>query len=275
MTLDSALSVANIGLASVLVALMALRRVFRPSPVFFAYVCFDLVFTAAALAIYLRSGPSAWYLYVFLFAFAGDLLLYFWVLAELGKNLLRFNRESRPHWQLAVLFFTVTAVLIGALARWAATPGRSLLGNVCFLLMRADGALEFAGFLALILWSSLRKLRWHERELRIATGLGFTSFVWFLISLLQFQWSTGPVYFWLYQAGQAADLMTLAYWLHYFWIADQGSLAHNDDAGRENRRGREDSEHAQCSAAATRLAVHEADAVLTPLTVPRCNKKQW
>jgi hypothetical protein len=249
MTLDSALSLANIGLSFVLVALMALRRVFRPSPVFFAYICFDLVFGAAALAIYLRSGPSAWYWYVFLLAFAGDLLLFFLVLAELGRNLLRYNRESRPHWQLAVLFLAVTAVLIGALAGWAATPGRSLLGNVCFLLMRADGALEFAGFLALILWSSLRKLRWPERELRIATGLGFSAFVWFLISLLQFQWSSGPVYYWLYQAGQIADLMTLAYWLHYFWIADRGSLAHNEDAEPGNRRGRGDSEHAQCSAA--------------------------
>ncbi len=254
MTLDSALSLTNIGLASVLVALMALRRVFRPSPVYFAYVCFDLVSSAAALAIYLCSGPSTWYLSIFFIAFAGDLLLFFCVLAELGKNLLRFNRESRPHWPLAALFFAVTAVLIGALARWVATPGRSLLGNLCFMTMRADGALEFAGFLALLLWSSLRKLRWPERELRIATGLGFSSFVWFLISLLQFQWSSGPVYYWIYQAGQVADLMALAYWLHYFWISDQGSPARNEDAEPRSRRGRGDSEGAQCSAAPSRPA---------------------
>ena len=181
-----------------------------------------------------------------LFAYAGDLLLYLWVLAELGKNLLRFNRKSRPQWKLAVPLFVVAAVLIGSLSRWAATPSRTLLANICFLTMRADGALEFAGFLALISWSGLRKLRWPERELRIATGFGFVAFVWFLVSLLEFKWNAGPVYYWLYQSGQAAGLAALAYWLYYFWIdAEREPAVRDAAAGPDGASNRNDPDGAQ------------------------------
>ncbi len=246
MTLGVALSLAHIGLASALVAHMALRRVFRPSPVFFAYLCFDLGSSAVGLAICRSSGFCVWYLRFFLFAYAGDLLLYLWVLAELGKNLLRFNRKSRPQWKLAVPLFVVAAVLIGSLSRWAATPSRTLLANICFLTMRADGALEFAGFLALISWSGLRKLRWPERELRIATGFGFVAFVWFLVSLLEFKWNAGPVYYWLYQSGQAAGLAALAYWLYYFWIdAEREPAVRDAAAGPDGASNRNDPDGAQ------------------------------
>ncbi|MGA3131699.1 MAG: hypothetical protein ABSD59_12910 [Terracidiphilus sp.] len=245
MTLEIALSVASLTLASALVAVMAYGRVFRSSPLFFAYVCFDLGAGAAALAIYHYSGLSIWYWLSFLFQTGGDFLLCLCVLTELGKNLLRSNKMSRPHFNLAVLLFAGAAVLIGVLARWTIAPGRSPLANICFVGMRADNELQFAAFLALAGWSSLRKLRWPERELRIATGLGFLAFVWFIIALLQFQWNNGPVYFWLYRAGQAAGMIILAYWLHYFWMVDQGSLA-REDAEPDSRRGRDDSEPTRC-----------------------------
>ncbi len=123
---------------------------------------------------------------------------------------------------LAVLLFAVASVLVLVLARWTDAPGRSPLSNLCFVGMRADGALEFAGFLALVSWSNLRKLQWPQRELHIATGFGFLTFASFLLSILLFQWNTGPVYYGIYEAGQAADLIVLAYWLRYFWIADRG-----------------------------------------------------
>jgi hypothetical protein len=225
MTLETALILAYLLLASAVLAAMAVKRAFYSSPIFFAYICFDLGSTAIAFAIYHLLGVTEAYLGFFLFALAVDCLLCFCVFAELGKNLLRSNRESRPHWNLAVLLFATSSLMVSAVARLTAAPsGRSPLANLCFLEIRADGALEFAGFLALISWSSLRKLHWPERQLRIATGFGFATFAWFLISLLQSQWNSGPIYYGLYEAGQAAGLVTLAYWLHYFWTVDRGSL---------------------------------------------------
>jgi hypothetical protein len=247
MGLDSALSLVFIGLSSALVALMASRRVFRSLPLFFTYVCFDLGTCAAGLMIYHCSGASIWYWRTFLFQLTGDSLIYFCVLVEMGKNLLRFNRESRLHGALAVVLFAGAAVAIGALAKWTVAPGRSLLLNICFFGMRVNGDLQFAGFLALAGWSGLRKLHWPDRELRIATGFGFIAFVWFLISILHSQWSTGPVYYWIYQAGEAAGSITVAYWLHSFWFESGAQVSARDAyLAREGRRGPDDSEPTQC-----------------------------
>jgi hypothetical protein len=228
MTLGSAMTLVFVGLSFALVALMTYRRVFRSLPLFFTYVCFDLAAGAAALAIYDWSGASIWYWRSFLLQLVGDSLIYFCVLVEMGKNLLRFNRESRLHGKLAVLLFGAAAVTIGALASWTVAPGRSLLLNICFFGMRVNGDLQFAGFLALAGWSGLRKLRWPDRELRIATGFGFIAFVWFLISLLHSRWSTGPVYYWLYQAGEVAGSITVAYWLHAFWFESDAQTSTRD-----------------------------------------------
>lgn len=222
MSLDIALALVYIGLIAALVAAAGSKRVYLASPVFFTYLCFNLVSTIGALAVYYYAPPFDWYWRVFLFCLVVNCLLYFCALAEIGNNLLGSNGKSSPRWALAVLLFAAASVLVLVLARWTDAPGRSPLSNLCFVGMRADGALEFAGFLALVSWSNLRKLQWPQRELHIATGFGFLTFASFLLSILLFQWNTGPVYYGIYEAGQAADLIVLAYWLRYFWIADRG-----------------------------------------------------
>ena len=131
--------------------------------------------------------------------------------------------------------------MIGALSRWAVTPSRSLLANTCFLRVRIGGDLQFAGFFALAGWSGLRKSRWPERELRIANGFGFVAFVWFLVSLLQVEWSTGPVYQGLGRTTVVSTMVALGYWLNYFWIeaerepAARAAAAGPDPASIRNR----------------------------------------
>jgi hypothetical protein len=78
--------------------------------------------------------------------------------------------------------------------------------------------LAFAGFLALAIWSSLRKLRWPVSEFSIATGLGIEYFALFVIAILQCRWNSGIGYRRLYEAGLGVYLAVMAYWLHYFWI---------------------------------------------------------
>ena len=222
MSLDIALTLVYIGFCAAVVAAMAAKRIFLVSPLFFAYLCFESLSTLGTLVIYQYTGLSIWYWCFFLFWLVGNCLLYFCALAEIGNNLRCSNGKSCPRWSLAVLLFVVASLLVSVLARWTDAPGRSALSNLCFVGMRADGALEFAGFLALVSWSNLRKLQWPQRELHIATGFGFLTFASFLLSILLFQWNTGPVYYGIYEAGQAADLIVLAYWLRYFWIADRG-----------------------------------------------------
>ncbi len=245
MTLDIALTLVYIGLCAAVVAAMASKRLYLCSPVFFAYLCFEFASTICALEVYQYTGPSIWYLRVFLTWLVGNFLLYICALAEIGNNLRCSNGKARPRWSLAVLLFAVASLLVLVLARWTETPDRSPLSNLCFVGMRVDGALEFAGFLALVSWSNLRKLFWPQRELHIATGFGFLTFASFLISVLLFQWNTGPAYYGIYEAGQGADLIVLAYWLRYFWIVDRGLPARRRIVEPEGRNGREDREPMQ------------------------------
>lgn len=246
MSLDIALSLVYIVLSAAIVAAMASKRIFLISPYFFAYLCFEFVAAVAGLAVYDCTGLSIWYWCFFLAWLAGNCLLYFYVLAEIGKNLLCSNGKSLPRWSLAVLLFAAASLLVLILARWTDAPGRSPLANLCFVGMRADGALEFAGFLALVSWSNFRKLHWPQRELHIATGCGFLTFAAFLMSILLFQWNTGPAYYGIYEAGQAADLIVLAYWLRYFWIVDRGLPARRRiKAEPESRKSHDDREPTQ------------------------------
>lgn len=246
MNLDIALTLLYSALAAAVIAAMASKRIFLISPFFFAYVCFELVSTLACLAVYQFTGLSTAYWFSFLAWLAGNCLLYFCTLAEIGKNLLCSNGKSLPRWPLAVLLFAGASVLVLAVARWTDAPGRSALSNLCFVGLRANGALEFAGFLALVSWSNFRKLHWPQRELHIATGCGFLTFASFLVSILMFQWNTGPVYYGIYEAGQAAELIVLAYWLRYFWIVDRGLPARRRmSAQPENQNARDDREPTQ------------------------------
>lgn len=243
MDLDTAINLFYIVLASLLVAALASKRVFRSSPAFFTYIGFDLAATAIGLAFYLRSGFSHWYWGYLAFTLAGDFLLYFFVLAELANNLLRINRGALPRWKLAAWIFAGASVLIFALSRWTVVPDRSFFSNTYILAMRATAVLQFAGFLSLVLWSSLRKLHWPERELYILSGLGIGTFAWFLVALLHAQWTSGTVYHWLDQAGQTADLFVLAYWLRYFLIsAPRERPTRKSTEERDSRRSRDASE---------------------------------
>jgi hypothetical protein len=116
--------------------------------------------------------------------------------------------------------------------------------NLYVLTTRAREVLEFSGFLTLIAWSSLRKFHWPERELRIVTGFGLSTFSWFLVSLLHARWNGGSVYHWLDQSGQIVDLLVLAYWLHYFLIlAPREPVPSRAKAEQERDAGPAESEH--------------------------------
>lgn len=222
MNLDSAITWIGMGLAASVLAALAHKRVFRRLPVFSFYLCFYTASGLAGLLVY-RGIPSAYLLFVLLDVALGFLLV-FLAFAELGKNLLLFNYEPLSHGHIAVLLFVSAAAVIFSLSRWAPAPSQSAFQGTYFLAMRAVELLQFAGFLALISWSNLRKLRWPDRELRVATGFGFSTFAWFLVSLLHSHWKTGPIYHQLDQAGEVADLLILAYWLHYFWMEAEREL---------------------------------------------------
>lgn len=251
MTLDIALTFVALGLVSALLAVLAGKRIYRTSPVFFSYMSYYLVGgTGGLLAFRYFAGG---YLQLVLIEAAIDFLLYFCVLVELGKNVLRCNRASQSLQGVAVLVFVFVSILLCSLSSWAAVPGRSFLSNVYVFTMRANDTLQFAGFLALVLWSSLRKFHWPGPELRIVTGLGISTFVWFVVAILHARITAGMEYHRLDQFGQAVYLAVLAYWLHYFWIKADGVIAVRDPGAHSGKSlDRNRTEHTRLSVAAGR-----------------------
>ncbi len=247
MSLDAAVILIYLVLLSALLAVLARKFVFRTSPIFFAYICFYLVVGFAGLLVD-RYLPG-WYLYFIIFAIVADFIIYLYVLAELGKNVLRFNGAEYSYWQVACFIFLLAAVGIFSHTEWAVLPHRSLLSDIYYLAMRVSEVLAFAAFLAFMGWSTLRGLRWPDRELHIAAGFGFRTLEGFVVCILHTQWSEGEAYHRLDLAGQITDLAVLAYWLHYFFVGAGGAAAvqaanaasgkdqDDDDAGPTRRRG--------------------------------------
>lgn len=247
-SLDAAVNLAFLVLLSALLAVLASKFVFRTSPIFFAYVTFNLLVSGFAAMLVERYLPG-WYLHFYIFIIVADFIINLYVLAELGKNVLHFNGAESSYWEVACFLFLLAAVGIFSHTEWAVLPHRSLLSDFYYLAMRVSEVLAFAAFLAFMGWSTLRGLRWPDRELHIATGFGFLNLAWFAVCILHTQWSEGEAYHRLDQAGGLADLIVLAYWLHYFFVGAGGEAAvqaanaasgkdrDHEDGGPTRRRG--------------------------------------
>ena len=214
--LDTPLTLAGIVLTAALLALLIRRRAFRELPLFTAYLGFELFCEIAGFAV-LYFFPGR-YLCFFLIIIFLDTLLYFGALAELGRNLLRYNRRASSPQFLAILLFVLAALITFVMAKWTLPAGRSSLSGFYYLQMRVCETLEFAAFLALAFWSDLQKLRWPERELRVTAGFGIYSLSSFVIAILHSRWAAGPAYHLLDQAGEVIYLFVMMYWLHGFWF---------------------------------------------------------
>jgi hypothetical protein len=73
--------------------------------------------------------------------------------------------------------------------------------------------LRLVFLLTLVWWTSLFKLRWHPRELRIVTGLGLYILVTFLVVVLHTHDMASMQYHWLDQLLVASYLWALCLWI--------------------------------------------------------------
>lgn len=222
MTSDTTVTLAGMGLETVLFAVLVGKRVYRTLPAFAFYTGIGLCFGAACLPV-ARFFPAAkrpfWMTYD-----AVDALLYLWVLAEVGKNLIRYNRAPSPR-RLAIIFlFLLAAIPICFLVRWTIPLRVSFILRLAYWLLQALSVLEVAAVLALIWWGSLQNLRWPDRELRVVTGLGFSSLVELGVAILHFHGFIGSQYHWLDLLPPVGFSGVLAWWLLYFAF-DPGAAA--------------------------------------------------
>jgi len=142
-----------------------------------------------------------------------DALFQLAILVELGRVVVRQNRVESPSRVIIFLLTVIAAMLALTLNRWKIPTTWPLLNLIYMVLLQFLAALRLVFLLTLVWWSSLLKLRWHQRDLRILTGLGLYIMVTFLVVMLHAHNLGGMKYHWLDQLLVASYLWALCLWL--------------------------------------------------------------
>jgi len=215
-SLDNTLWIAGMVAEAAVIGLLLYRRAWRTFPVFCGYVVWGLVSDIGDFAIQ-RFSPSS-YTTTYLVGLILDSALQFGVLVEIAWSVLRPMRASLP--RIALL---VVAVLI--LAAGAAVWPFSGIHNLASLppqwrtlvhVQQTASILRILLFLALAGCSQLLSIGWRDRELQVATGLGFYSLVSLAVEILHSHQGMGQEYRYLNQLVVASYVCSLLYWVFSF-----------------------------------------------------------
>jgi phosphoglycerol transferase MdoB-like AlkP superfamily enzyme len=212
MNMDNLLWLACTLAEAAVIGLLLYRRVWRTLPFFCVYIVWGLLSSVGAYAV-LHFYPAS-YFTAYLSGTAVDSTLEICVLIELAWSVLRPLRASLPRRALAVVAGLVVA-LGAAIWPFAVIPGFSNLPAEWHLLMhlqQTTSILRILFFLALAAGSQVLSIGWRNRELQVATGLGFYSFVSIAVAMLHTHASMGSQYNHLDEIEVASYFFSLLYW---------------------------------------------------------------
>lgn len=206
-----------------LIGLLIYRRVWQTFPFFFAYCLWDLS-SNIALRVFIQvyqtsSFYSTAYVQIYTLQTVIDSAVLLCVLVEIGWSVLRPMRNSLR--QSALLVISISILLTGALIwPFAAFAGLAHAASKQWLLVtqlqHTVSILRMLFFLLLAAGSQLLSIGWRDRELQIATGLGFYSFVSIAVSMLQAHQSTRAQYGHSYELIVLSFVFSLLYWAYSF-----------------------------------------------------------
>lgn len=186
MSLDNALWLAGILTEAVVIGLLCYRRIWRTLPVFLLYCVWDILSNLGAFAVD-RFDPSRYFQTQFAETVIDSTLL-FCVLVELVWSVLRPLRASLSRKALIVV---AALILIAGAVIWpfAAVPGLAHIttnaGLLFAQLQQTVSILRILFFLLMAAGSQWLSIGWRDRELQVATGLGFYSIVSVAVVLLE------------------------------------------------------------------------------------------
>ena len=216
MNLDNTLWLASFLTEATVVGFLIYRRVWKTFPVFCLYCIWLVLVDAAAYGVQ-RSFPARYfnfYLVTTIVYFALEL----GVLVELTWSVLRPLRALLPRGALLVVAGLVLGLGI-AIWPFAVIPGFGNYPPQWHLLMHIEqttSILRVVFFLVLAGCSQLLSIGWRDRELQIASGLGFYSLVGLAVAMLHTHMTMGSQLRFLNQVEVAGYLCSLMYWTFSF-----------------------------------------------------------
>jgi hypothetical protein len=174
--LDICLEFAGLGAEAVVVALFFYRRIYRIVPIFCLYILWAVASDSAMLALGHYYAAQE-YTQIFMVQMSLDFLFQFCVLVELAWAVLRPIRDALPRRTIAII--SILLLLIGT-AAWPIAGKVILSGpthqwHILMQLQQTFSILRVLFVFVLAGFSQLLAIGWRDRELQIATGLGFYS----------------------------------------------------------------------------------------------------
>ena len=195
-------------------AVLLRRRTWKSYPVFSVY----LLWTIASDLSFLIFPSMYDALWKYIIEISLDSSLQFCVLLELSWSVIKPVRASLP--RLASLFVPAALVLLTficwPLAGFAIPEGLSKHGYELVLLQQTVSLLRVVVLFILVAFSQFLSIGWRDRELQIASGLGFYSILSLVVWVLHTHQAVGPQYHWLDLVTSFGYLGTLAYWVVCF-----------------------------------------------------------
>jgi len=218
MTLDQTLELVSTLLQTVVIALLVFRKIYKTLPLFSSYLVW--LFLAYGLGQILSKYPTAVYQRGFLAVSLVDSAFMFCVLVELSMSVLKPIRASLPRWTF-LLIGGLFAILFAVVWHFARPSGVGQWNWATQNLIRSDIAssmMRIVFFLAVAGFSQLLSIGWRDRELQIATGLGFYALVGLSVTLLHMnQGADNPnQYHLLDEVASGSYIFSLAYWIMSF-----------------------------------------------------------
>ena len=195
-----------------LVALLVYRHTWRTFPFFLAYNAWSLIGGIAAVVVFqqYQSSYATWYLVQTIL----DSTLLFGVLTELAWSILRPVRASLSRRALIPVAGLVLAagIVVWPFASLSNLAGASGEEHYIVQLQQTVSILQIVFLLLLIAGSQLLSIGWRDRELQVASGLGFFSFVSIAAALLRTHQTSYIQYKHLNNAVIGASICCLVYW---------------------------------------------------------------
>jgi hypothetical protein len=215
---QSILLVCGMAAEAAIILLLLKGHVLRTFPIFFVYLCWSLFSDLLLYTIRVTSPPATFYS-VYQIQLIFDSVMIFALLVEVAWNVLRPIRKSLPQhsWAGIALLIAIGSAILWPIAGLAAPANLSLSGINFFRLQQTPAILRAIFFLALAAFSQVLSIGWRDRELQIATGLGFYSIVSLAVTFAHSHQLPGTEsYYWLDMMGGISYLAALMYWVYSF-----------------------------------------------------------
>jgi hypothetical protein len=219
--LDNAFLFAAMAAEAAVVGLLLYKHAWRTLPVFFIYVAWELTGDVVGSYIMQRhtTGLSSdTYLISFLVMQILDSILQFAVLIEVGWSILRplRSRLSSRGLILVVLLIVVLGAVIWPFADIHGVAKLSAAYRNIIHLQQTTSILRVLFFVLLAGCSQLLSIGWRDRELQIATGLGFFSLVSLAADILRQHMGMTENFNVLNRLVSVGYICSLFYWVFSF-----------------------------------------------------------